>query len=168
MVDKAINSKNPLYTLCIDFEKAFDRVPRSQLIVCCTQLGCSGEFLQAIVNMLTDIQMQIKINGQLGEPFQTSSRGIKQGGLLSPLKFGSFMEQFHDLIALKLPGMGPKIGCLLVPMLMYADDVTALVTSPEHMNRLIEHIQLFCRIFGMNINASKTFGVGHDQVQVPQ
>jgi hypothetical protein len=27
--------------------------------------------------------------------------------------------------------------------LMYADDVTALVTSPDHMNRLIEHIQLF-------------------------
>jgi hypothetical protein len=167
LVDKAINSKNPLYALFIDFEKAFDRVPRSRLIERCTQLGCSGEFLQAIVNMLTDIQMQIKINGQLGDPIQTSSRGIKQGGLLSPLKFGSFMEQLHDLIALKLPGMGPKIGSLLVPMLMYADDVTTLVTSPDHMDRLIEHIQLFCRIFGMKINASKTFAVIFHQKGIP-
>jgi hypothetical protein len=109
--------------------------------------------------MLDNIQMQIKLNGQLGDPIQTSNRGIKQGGLLSPLKFGSFMEQLHDLIALKLPGMGLKIGTLIVPLLMYADDVTALCTSPEHMNHLIEHIQLFCRIFGMNINASKTFAV---------
>ncbi len=69
------------------------------------------------------------------------------------------MEQLHDLIALKLPGMGPKIGTLIVPLLMYAYDVTALCTSPEHMNHLIEHIQLFCRICGMKINASKTFTV---------
>jgi hypothetical protein len=159
LVDKAINSRNPLYALFIDFEKAFDHVPRSKLVDRCRQLGCSGEFLQAIINMLNDIQMQIKLNGQLGDPIQTSDRGIKQGGMLSPLKFGSFMEQLHDLISLKLPGMGPKIGNLLVPLLMYADDVTALVTSPEHMNRLIEHIQLFCKLFGMKINASKTFAV---------
>lgn len=159
LVDKAINSNNPLYALFIDFEKAFDRVSRKELVDRCVQLGCSGKFLRAIVNMLDNIQMQVKLNGQFGVPFQTSNRGIKQGGLLSPLKFGSFMEQLHDLIALKLPGMGPKIGTLMVPLLMYADDVTALCTSPEHMNHLIEHIQLFCKMFGMKINASKTFAV---------
>ncbi len=69
------------------------------------------------------------------------------------------MEQLHDMIALFFPGMVPKIGNLIAPMLMYADDVTALCTSPEHANHLIEHIQLFCRIFGMKINASNTLAV---------
>lgn len=159
LVDKAVSTKAPLYALFIDFEKAFDRVPRRCLVDRCKQLGCSGEFLDAIVNMLANIQMQIKCNRELGSPIHTSNRGIKQGGLLSPLKFGSFMEQLHELIRLKLPGMGPTINRLLVPILMYADDVTALATSPEHMQRLIDHIEIFCKIFGMKINASKTFGV---------
>jgi hypothetical protein len=42
---------------------------------------------------------------------------------------------------------------------MYADDVTALVTSPEDMASLIHVIELFCRLFGMKLNASKTFAV---------
>ena len=154
-----MKSKAPLYALFIDFEKAFDRVPRRFLIDRCRQLGCSGKFLNAIVDMLTSIQMQIKINGELGEPINTSDRGIKQGGLLSPLKFGSFMEQLHELIALNLPGMGPAISRLIVPLLMYADDVTALATSPQQMQHLIKHIGIFCKLFGMKINTSKPFAV---------
>jgi hypothetical protein len=42
---------------------------------------------------------------------------------------------------------------------MYADDVTGLVSSPEHMTQLIQHIELFCELFGMKVNASKTFVV---------
>jgi len=112
-----------------------------------------------MINMLEDIQMQIKCNGSLGKPITTSKLGIKQGGLLSPVKFGSFMEQLHDLIMLKLPGIGQEIADLTVPILMYADDVTALVTSPEDMASLIHVIELFCRLFGMKLNASKTFAV---------
>ena len=95
------------------------------------------------MNMLGNIQMQIKCNGELGTPISTSNLGIKQGGLLSPIKFGSFMEQLHDLVALKLPGIGPEIGKFNIPLLMYADDVTALVLSPRDMTQLIEYIELF-------------------------
>ena len=159
MVDKAKHEGRPLYALFIDFEKAFDRVPRDFLVERCKQLGCSGPFLTAMINMLEDIQMQVKCDGSLGKPIKTSKLGIKQGGLLSPVKFGSFMEQLLDLIMLKLPGMGPKIADLIVPILMYADDVTALVTSPDDMAALIHIIELFCRLFGMKLNASKTFAV---------
>jgi hypothetical protein len=69
------------------------------------------------------------------------------------------MEQLHDLIALKLPVMGSMIENMAVPLLMYSDDVTALVSSPEQMSVLIHHIELFCRLFGMKLNASKTFAV---------
>ncbi len=82
-----------------------------------------------------------------------------QGGLLSPLTFGSFMEQLHDLIKLKIPGVGTKIGRMIVPLLMYTDDVTGLVHSPEEMKILITNITLFCTLFGIKINASKTFVV---------
>jgi len=42
---------------------------------------------------------------------------------------------------------------------MYADDVTGLVHSPEEMTTLIQNIEKFCTLFGMKINASKTFAV---------
>lgn len=106
----------------------------------CRQIGCNGAFLTAVINMLEYMQMQIKCNGSSGKPIRTSKMGIKQGGLLSPVKFGSFMEQLHDLVMLKLPGMGPKTADLIVPMLMYADNVTALVTSPHDMAALTKII----------------------------
>jgi len=159
LVDKAMHIGQPLYALFIDFEKAFDRVQRNFLISRCKQLGCSGVFLEAMVKMLEDIQMQVKCHGKLGASIHTSNLGIKQGGLLSPIKFGSFMEQLHDLIKLKLPGMGPEIEGMIVPILMYADDVTAFATSPQDMSLLIKIIELFCHLFGMKLNASKTYAV---------
>jgi len=90
------------------------------------------------------IQMQVQCGGELGPPIRTSNLGIKQGGLLSPLKLGAFMEQLHDLISLRPPGIGPKLGILLVSLLMYADDVT----------------------FGMKVNASKTFAVVFNNARV--
>jgi hypothetical protein len=88
LIDKSLHEGQVLYALFIDFEKAFDRVPRELLVERCKQMGCSGEFLNAMVDMLQDIQMQVKCDGELGPPIQTSNLGIKQGGLLSPLKFG--------------------------------------------------------------------------------
>jgi hypothetical protein len=60
LVDKAKHQRSPLFALFIDFEKAFDRVPRDFLVERCKQLGCSGAFLDAMVNMLEDIKMQVK------------------------------------------------------------------------------------------------------------
>jgi hypothetical protein len=62
---------------------------------------------------------------------------------------------------MKIPGVGTKIGRMIVPLLMYADDVTGLVHSPEEMAIFITNIELFCTLFGMKINASKTFAVFH-------
>ena len=80
MIDQTKHEGKPLYALFIYFEKAFDRVPSKSLVERCKQLGCSGAFLTAMINMLEDIQMQIKCNGSLGRPITTSNLGIKQGG----------------------------------------------------------------------------------------
>ena len=100
------------------------RVPREFLIDRCKQLGCYGEceFLDAImammVNMPEHVQIQIKCNGELVTSTSTSNLGRKQGGLLNPLKSGSFKKQLHDLVAMKLPSMGPDIGRLITPQLI--------------------------------------------------
>ncbi len=64
--------------------------------------------------------MLVKAQGRLGEHIRTS-RGTKQGSELSPLIFGLFIERLRPLIALSCLGMGPLVGALQVPEVLYAD-----------------------------------------------
>jgi hypothetical protein len=114
-----------------------------------------GPFLNAVAAMYDSILMSVKSQGQLGPTFSTS-QGTKQGGELSPLLFGLFIEQFHELLKSKCPGMGPVIGGMRVPDILYADDVVVLSTDPTHIQEALDVLRLFCELFGMRVNVSKT------------
>jgi hypothetical protein len=106
--------------------------------------------------MYENILMAVKSHGSLGPTFATT-QGTKQGGELSPLLFGLFIEQLHELILHQCPGMGPVIGGMPVPDILYADDVSCLTGDPAHLQRFLDTLHLFCRLFGMRVNTSKTF-----------
>ena len=96
--------------------------------------------------------LSVYVNGCVGDRFRTY-RGTKQGSELSPLLFGLFIEQLHELIAMKLPGAGPLIGDMRVPEIMYADDVKLLaVNDPKALQQLLDVLHLFCRLFDMEVN----------------
>jgi len=155
-IDLHKHKKQLLYCLFVDFEKAFDMVPRAELINRCRQLGMRGCFLNAVISMYESILMVVKVNGKLGTPIHTVC-GTKQGGELSPLLFGIFIEQLHELLSLHGPDLGVVIGNQRVPALMYADDVNGLLLAPEDVQCFLDILHTFCRLFGMKVNTSKTF-----------
>ena len=142
--------------LFVDFEKAFDTVPRSEMLNRCRALGMHGAFLGAITAMYDNILMAVKAQGSLGPTFATT-QGTKQGGELSPLLFGLFIEQLHELLLQQCPGMGPVIGGMHVPDILYADDVVCMSTDPEHVQHFLDALELFCTLFGMRVNTGKTY-----------
>jgi sorting nexin-29 len=140
-----------LWVVFVDFKKAFDKVRRDLLIDRCQNLGISGPFLQALEMMYDKVLMRVKVNGHIGETFETYV-GTEQGSELSPLLFGIFMDLLHELISQKVEGAGPVVGNMRVPDLMYADDVNLVARNPEQMQQLLDCLSVFCYIFDMEVN----------------
>jgi hypothetical protein len=142
-----------LYVCYVDFQKAFDMVRREEVLARARQLGMGGPFLQALEKWLVNSLLSVSVNGQQGEAFPTH-RGTKQGGRLSPLLFGLFVEQLHELLLQQLPGAGPRVGGMCVPDILYADDVKLLTNRVEHVQQLLDVLHLFCTLFDMQVNVS--------------
>ena len=117
LISKAVHEKRPLFVCCVDFAKAFDMVRREEMVSRARQLGMEGKFLEALERWFNNTLLQVEVNGISGEPFPTH-RGTKQGSRLSPLCFGLFVEQLHELIQMQLPGAGPMVGTIRVPDIM--------------------------------------------------
>jgi hypothetical protein len=153
-----------LISCLIDFEKAFDRVDRDLMLRRCKQLGISGKFFDALVKLYEKMQVVVVLNGAQGQPIDTCM-GTKQGSELSPILFGLFIEQLDALLRQNVPGAGPMIGNIRVPVLLYADDANVLSRVAElkgltvevtEMQQMLDCLELFCALFGMKVNVAKT------------
>jgi Reverse transcriptase (RNA-dependent DNA polymerase) len=153
LISKAVFEKRPLYVCYVDFTKAFDMVRREEMLSRARQLGMGGRFLEVLDGWFRNTMLRVDVNGKCGEPFPTF-RGTKQGSRLSPLCFGLFVEQLHELIQMQLPGAGPVVGSLRVPDIMYADDIKLMACTPSELQQLLDVLHLFCLLFDMKVNVS--------------
>lgn len=154
MHNKYKHLRKPIYLCYVDFKKAFDMVRRDAMINRAKQLGMHGKFLAALQQIFDNISLAVCVNGVRGEQFKTY-KGTKQGSTLSPLCFGIFIEQLHELITMQLPGAGPLVDGMRVPDIMYADDVKLIATScPAELQHLLDVLHLFCTLFDMEVNLS--------------
>jgi hypothetical protein len=150
----------PLIIVQIDFEKAFDKVPRELLWMRLVERGVGGTMLGALTRAYERVIMAVKVNGERSEPFE-SKQGVKQGCPLSTELFGLFIETLADLVderdrvfRVHLDA-APVVGGRRVSVLLYADDVSLLATTPERMEELLKAVDLFCTAFGMKANVKK-------------
>ena len=147
----------PLIVVQIDFEKAFDKVPRPLIWMRLEERGVTGEMLAALKKAYERVMMGVKAGGKHSAPFATT-QGVKQGCPLSTELFGLFIETLAEYIdsedtdeATGAPEMNGK----KVSLLMYADDVSLLATTPERMRHLLSLVDTFCLACGMKANVTK-------------
>ena len=61
LCDYAKKKRKKLYLLYIDFEKAYDKVPRDTLLHILKSLGCGGRFLNVLSKIYSDIKMSLHL-----------------------------------------------------------------------------------------------------------
>ena len=84
----------------------------------------------ALQGLYTGAAMSVKV---AGAQF-ASNAGVRQGCPVSPTLFGLFLDDLHRYLHNICPNNGPCLQCgMLVPILMYADDITLLATSTVHL-----------------------------------
>jgi len=126
----------PTLVTFIDARKAYDTVWREGNYVKLHNMGARGKLWRQIQAMSSDPKSKIRLSVGDTEWVQVT-RGVAQGAVESPWLYSCFVNGLAD--ALKRRGLGLRIGGVLTPLFMYADDVVLLastITELHAMNRV--------------------------------
>ena len=116
-----------------------------------------GNTLNCIKAMYACDSAAVKSTEGIGAVFKCYM-GVKQGCPLSPNLFGLFIDALEKVM-LQLPNKGamPKLDTgKAVPLLMFADDLLVLSTSPEGLQEQLDALQGFCAQRKLTVNTTKT------------
>ena len=83
--------KTKLYTAFIDFQKAYDKVPRDILLSKLYSVGIRGDVFKVSKNIYQNEKTSIRIGNKRTEFFDVNI-GVKQGCILSPTLFNIFLS----------------------------------------------------------------------------
>ena len=93
--------------LMLDASKAFDRVHFVTLFKKLINKGMCPLIVRLLLNMYINQKLQVKWNNCMSDTFEVSN-GVRQGGIMSPLLFGVYIDEL--LQNLKDNGVGCYIG----------------------------------------------------------
>ena len=96
--EKSWKYAKEVYICFVDLEKAYDRVPRDKLWVLLLEYNLRGQLLAAIKLLYKQSEACVRVNGLKTKPFNISV-GLRQGCVLSPLLFFTYMEKIDKAIS---------------------------------------------------------------------
>jgi len=155
LIDSYKVKKSPLFTCFIDLSKAFDTVDRSLLWSRLISLGVTGRMLSALKAYYADVKESVKTSSGATEAFD-SKIGVKQGCPLSPTLFGIFIDALEGHIRATFPHSTIRVGKLVVPQLLYADDIVLVAESQGEMQKLLDALSCFCSKKHLTVNLAKS------------
>lgn len=135
----------------VDFEKAYDKVPHSALLVKLERQGISGRLLGAIRAIYHDPTVSARdgVGGRTASvPYQC---GVRQGDPLSPTLFNLYIDNIvHGLSGVAVPGVATPISSLL-----YADDLVIFSESREALASDVAVLRAWADLHEMSVNVAK-------------
>ena len=146
---------NPLYSIFIDFQKAFDSVSWPLLWQKLGHFGVSIKCLNFLRSMNSNTQYCVQTSPGMRTEFFPSNIGVKQGCILSPLLFILFLADLPGKILLE-NSHSPKLAGWDIHCLLYADDLALFSLTPIGMQRLLLALESYAEINHLMVNTSKT------------
>jgi hypothetical protein len=147
--------KNNLFTCFVDLSKAFDTISRPKLWERLDEMGIRGRMLTALQAYYSEVKECVKTSQGFSDVFE-SNLGVKQGCPLSPTLFGLYIDALEDYMCDRFPNSVVMIGCLRVPMLLYADDIVFLAKSQKELQAMLDVFSDFCSDLKLTVNLAKS------------
>jgi len=144
---RALEMRQKVDVIYLDFSKAFDRVPHGKLLFKLECLGFKGPLLAWFRSYLSGRRHRVVIDDEASD-FLPVTSGVPQGSILGPLLFLVYINDMPDVIS-------GDTSLLLFPddsrcfrLILGQDDGDKL---QEDLNKLIER----SRIWRMEFNVRK-------------
>lgn len=142
--------RKKLYVFFVDFRAAFDSINRGSLMYKLFAKGMSKKFGRVIQNIYEETLVAVW-NGENASNWFKTNAGVRQGCTLSPLLFALFIDDIVD----SLPG-GIEFAGIVIKALLFADDIVLMANSPETLQRMINRLYEFCKMWSLIINLEKS------------
>ena len=89
------NSKR-IFSCFVDFQKAFDTIPRDLLFSKLLDHGVTGKFLNILKTLYLNDKCCVKVGNKITDVFEVN-QGVKQGCILRPLLFNIFLPDPYSV-----------------------------------------------------------------------
>ena len=142
---KALDSKETIHCLILDFAKAFDTVPHKRLIKILYQNGITENIVCWIKKWLTKRTQSVIIDDVQSEVEPVIS-GVPQGTVLGPLLFLSYINNISDGISSSMKLFADD--CLLFRKIRNQDD-------SDKLQEDLDQISQWCEKWQMSLNINK-------------
>jgi hypothetical protein len=145
-----------MYVAFVDFRKAFDSVKHYELLATMRKEGVSEKFAGAIKAMYNSLLSCVRVSNEYTDFFDCPN-GVRQGCVLSPTLFCLFINQLAEHVQISgKHGIQMLPGLMELFLLLFADDVTLLATTPSGLQNQLNCLRDCCTKMGMEVNEGKT------------
>lgn len=146
-------NKQPTFVALLDAEKAFDKVWHAGLFQKLTSTSIHPQHLNMVRSLYNNMQSQVLWDGTVSDPFPIL-QGVRQGGVLSPLLYITFIDELMKILRNK------DLGCKLLGrysgLVVLADDVALLSSSPSELQAMLDVVDSYTKRWRYKINPSKS------------
>ena len=145
----------PTYAFFLDAHKAYDTVPHTLLLDRLAAKGVTGKAWRVIDHMYARASSRVRVGAALSDPIPIE-RGVAQGCPLSPFLYDVFVDSLLEDIHAECHDDGIPLGGRSLVGQSYADDMTALTTSPAGLQRVIDVVRRHSQRWGWSANVVKS------------
>jgi hypothetical protein len=145
----------PTYVLFIDYEKAFDRVPRGKLWNIMKNKGFPDHTVKTVQSLYINTRKKIDKGTSVSSKEIHINQGVKQGFRMSPTLFNIFIDevirQWQD-VSIKYF----KRGNTVLNTILFADDQAIFSESEAGLKRAVNRLENIANGFNMIIPTMQT------------
>ena len=157
LVDETRRTNGRCSIAFIDLQKAYDSVDRVRLWQALQQFGIGGRLVE-LMQQLYDDEVIVNVDGEEAGRF-SSTAGVRQGCILSPLFFNIALELAMSAAWPKMRGIKmqtPKGQETEVKVVAYADDVAVVAKTRNALQANLEALAAALAALGLTISVDKT------------
>ena len=137
----------------LDLSKAFDKMDHCALYLKLMDRSIPVQILSVLENWFSFCMSCVKW-GPVTSHFYELKAGVRQGGVLSPILFGIYIDGLVKLV--DKTNIGCKIGAICTGIFLYADDIILLTPSIQALQSLISLCESELDFLCMAVNVKKS------------
>ena len=150
ILQSALESEQEAMIVQIDFTAAFNRVNHQGILYRLNSVGIGGSVFSVLTQFLSNRSQFVLVDGCRSKLVDVVS-GVPQGSVLCPLLFLLYTSELFSILENKLIGYADYSTLMAV-----APSPGTRVTVAESLNHDLVRVNVWCDLWGIKLNASKT------------